>query len=144
VQHLNSPEFTSKVDNIVNLLKLEFPETSLDLKPNLRESCTLRRNYLDSIDIAIHFPGKSIMCQCEIIVIHIRFYIHPDYEKPYFTGVEAVGYDDYVPMWIYSTVDYSKFFGIKEPMASGQRKLQYVFNQIFCIFAAIQHDNLIP
>jgi hypothetical protein len=144
VQHLNSPEFTSKLDKIANLFKLEFPETWIDLKPNLSESYTVTRNYLDSIDIAIHFPGKSILCQCNTIVVHIRFYIHPDYEKPYFTAIEAAGYDDYVAMWIYSSVDCSRFFGIKQPMTSGQRKLKCIFNEIFCIFGAMQHNNLIP
>ncbi|MBF2062959.1 MAG: hypothetical protein IGS39_00770 [Calothrix sp. C42_A2020_038] len=137
MQRLNSSEFASKVDIIANLFKLAFPETWVDLKPNLNESSTLRKNYLDSIDIAIHFPGKSILCQCSIIIVHIRFYVHPDYEKPYFTAIEAAGYDDTLLMWVYSGVDCSRFYGVQEPMTSGQSKLKYVFNQIFDIFARV-------
>jgi hypothetical protein len=144
VQHSNSPEFTSKIDIVAKLLKVEFPETQIDLAPSLDESCTIRKSYLDSISIAIHFPGKSILCQCNIILIHIRFYIHPDYAKPYFIGIDAVGYDDFIQMWIYSSVNCSKFCGLKEPITSGQNKLKYIFDRIFNIFADTYHDNLTP
>lgn len=141
MQHLDSPEFTSKVGIVANLLKLEFPETRIDLAPSMEESYTLRKSYLDSIHIAIHFPGRSIQCQCSTILIHIRFYIHPDYEKPYFIGIDAVGYDDFARMWMYSGVNCSSFFGIKEPMTSGQKKLKYIFDRIYGIFA---DNNLAP
>jgi hypothetical protein len=142
MQHFKSSEFTFKVNTVANMLKLEFSDTRIDLAPMLEESYTLKQSYIDSIHIAMHFPGQSIPCQCNTILIHIRFYIHPSYEKPYFIGVDAVGYDGFVQLWMYSSVNCSQFRGIKQPITSGQEKLKRIFDKIFRIFADTHHNNL--
>ncbi|WP_009631247.1 hypothetical protein [Synechocystis sp. PCC 7509] len=127
-------ELTSKIASVVNLFKSEFPEIKSDLKPWQNDPETRELIDPDSIDIGLHFPGRSKLFQSRSILIQIRFYQDPMNNKVSCIGVEAAGFDHRGKQWRLSTVEDWRCEGETQPKPEAGEQLKHFCRQIIELF----------
>ena len=127
-------ELTSKIATVVNLFKSEFPEIKSDLKPWQNDPETRELIDPDSIDIGLHFPGRSKLFQSRSILIQIRFYQDPINNQVSCIGVEAAGFDHRGKQWRLSTVEDWRCEGETQPTPEASQQLKHFCRQIIELF----------
>ena len=127
-------ELASKIATVVNLFKSEFPDVRADLKPWTNDPGTRELVDPDSIDLGIHFPGRSKPFQSRSILIQIRFYQDPLNGSRSCIGIEVAGFDHRGKQWRLSTVEDWSFVGSAQPDPEPSKKLKQVCRQILELF----------
>lgn len=129
-----SIEFASKIATVIRLLKAEFPDLRVDLRPWANDRDTRSLVDPDSIDLGFHFPGVSRLFHCRSFLVQIRFHSDPDSQIKQVIGIEVGGFDHRGKQWTFSTIHRWMFAGdiIPEP-AAGDR-LKRCCMQIFDVF----------
>lgn len=133
-ERATNTELASKIAATVNLVKSEFPDVRVDLKPWANDRDT--RNLVDpeSIDLGFHFPGRSRRWQSRSILLQIRFHQDSVANLDRAIGVEAVGFDHQGKQWQFSTIEQWRFSGTACPEAEVARQLKAFCQQILELF----------
>ena len=133
-EQATSLETASKIATITNLIKTDFPDARVDLKPWTNDPDTRELLDPDSIDIGFHFPGRSRLFQCRSVLIQIRF--HPDLETQIrrAIGIEAAGFDHKGKQWRFSTVESWVFEGEGQPVLEAATRLKEFCQGVLKIF----------
>lgn len=135
-EQATSLETASKIATITNLIKTDFPDARVDLKPWLNDPEIRDQIDPDSIDISFHFPGRSRLFQCRTVLVQIR--LHWDEETPVrrAIGIEVAGFDHKGKQWQFSTIQNWAVEGEGQPAPEAVTRLKEfcqrgleVFNQ---------------
>lgn len=129
-------EIASKIATIVNLLKTEFPDARVDLKPWMNDPDTREWVDPDSIDLGFHFPGRSWRFQSRSILLQIRFYQDPETQVRRAIGIEAAGFDHKGKQWQFSTVEDWHFEGESRPRPEAAAELKGFCRKALEVFNA--------
>lgn len=133
---------TTKIAAVVNLVKQEFPDMKVDLKPWANDPDTRELVDPDSIDLAFHLPGWSRRCQARSLLLQIRLFRDPISEEQRAIGVEAVGLSFQGEQWRLSTVGNWQLIGQNLPQAPVQTQLRQICEKILLLFGSdTQHRD---
>jgi hypothetical protein len=127
-------EIVNKIAAVVNLFQSEFPDTSADLAPWVKNTETDRYEDPYSLDIAFHFYRRGWNCNSSAILMQIRFHRDRVTKQIYIIGVELGGYEYWEKRWQFSTIDDWQFFGSQIPNSDAKTKLKSICRQILGIF----------
>ncbi len=127
-------ELTSKIATVVNLFKLEFPDSKADFKPWRNDPDTQEWIDPDSIDLGFHFPGWSRQLQCKSILVQIRFHQEFSTLEKSLIGLELAGFNHLGMAWRLSTVENWQLVGCFLPSQDCQEKLKSFSRQVFSLF----------
>lgn len=127
-------ETASKIATIVNLLKTDFPDARVDLKPWANDPDTRDLIDPDSIDLSFHFPGRSRLFQSRSILLQIRFHQDPETQTRRAIGIDAAGFDHKGKQWRFSTVQDWHFEGENHPKPEGASNLKDFCRKVLCLF----------
>ncbi len=125
---------TSKIATIVNLLKAEFPDARVDLKPWANDPDTRELIDPDSIDLGFHFPGRSRLFQSRSILLQIRFHQDLETQTRRAIGIEAAGFDHRGKQWQFSTVQNWQFEGESSPAPNAATQLKEFCQNAIALF----------
>lgn len=140
-EQANSIETVSKIAAVVNLFKSQFPTTSADLTPWLKNAETAKFDDMDAIDIAFHFPCRSFTCQCQVILMQIRLPGSAGINSQRAIGVEVSGHDSMGQQWRFTTADRREFWGLILPLPDAEQKLRYICLQILQLFNLVTSSS---
>jgi len=127
-------EVASQIATVINLLKSQFPDARVDMKPWMNDPCTQELVDPDSIDLGFHFPGFSRSFQSRSVLIQIRFH-HDRLENAYRAiGIEVTGYSHKGQQWRFSTVENWHFEGETQPNPDTASKLKQFCRQTLALF----------
>lgn len=128
---------TAKIAAVVNLVKQEFPDMKVDLKPWANDPSTRELVDPNSIDLAFHLPGWSRRCQARSLLLQIRLFRDPISEEQRAIGVEAVGLSFQGEQWRLSTVGDWQLVGSNLPQADIQKQLRKICEMILLLFGSV-------
>lgn len=134
VEQAKTFDVVSKIASIVNLVKSEFPGVSVDLKPWKDDPDTQDLVDPESIDLGIHFPGRSSAYQSRCILVQIRFHIDPVEGDRRPLGIEALGYDHRGQQWRFSTIENWGFYGRVSPNPEACQQFRQAFRKVYDLF----------
>ncbi|MEM8718558.1 MAG: hypothetical protein AAGE84_04520 [Cyanobacteria bacterium P01_G01_bin.39] len=137
-EQVKSLAMISKVEAIVHLFRIEFPECLADLKPWVQTKETEKFEDPSSIDIAFHFPDANLSCRCQSVLMQLK--IHQDLNQQYYQaiGIRLSGYAAYQEQWQFSTVGYWEFSGMFKPEIVAQEQFKRICCQTLQLFNAYQ------
>jgi hypothetical protein len=127
-------DIAGKIATIVNLLKTEFPDARVDLKPWANDPDTRDLVDPDSIDLGFHFPGRSWLFQSRSILLQIRFHQDPETAITRAIGIEAAGFDHKGKQWQFSTVHEWNFEGENHPKPEAAANLKEFCRKALAVF----------
>ncbi|MBW4630225.1 MAG: hypothetical protein KME49_33125 [Brasilonema octagenarum HA4186-MV1] len=130
----NSVEIVSKIAAVVNLFRSQFPDSSADLSPWLKNSETEKFDDPHSVDLAFHFYKRSFLCQSYSILMQIRLSKEAQIQTQRVVGVELSGHDYMGQLWRFATTGSWEFWGVTPPLPEAQEKLRQICHQIFNLF----------
>lgn len=133
-EQAKSFEAVSKIAALVSLFKSEFAHVSIDLNPWQNDPDTQELVDPDSIDLGLHFPGRSGSYQSRCILVQIRFYCDPVEGQRRALGIEAMGYDHRGQQWRFSTVEHWQFSGTAVPSQEAKEKFKRIFQRVLELF----------
>ncbi len=133
-EQATSLETASKIATITNLIKTDFPDARVDLKPWANDPDTRELIDPDSIDMGFHFPGRSRLFQCRSVLIQIRFHLDSETQVRRAIGIEAAGFDHKGKQWQFSTVQTWTFEGEGQPALEAAARLKAFCQRILGIF----------
>ena len=133
-ERANSIALMGGIAATVNLVKHQFPDLRVDMKPWLPDEAA--QEWIDphSIDIGFHFPGLSRSCACRSILMQIRFFDDPEDGRSRAIGTELAGYDHRGQCWRFSTVEQWTFSGEESPKPEMREKFKTICRQVFEVF----------
>ncbi len=133
-EQATSLETASKIATITNLIKTDFPDARVDLKPWANDPDTRELIDPDSIDIGFHFPGRSRLFQCRSVLIQIRFHLDLETQVRRAIGIEAAGFDHKGKQWQFSTVQNWTVEGEGQPAPESAARLKAFCQRVLAIF----------
>lgn len=133
-EQATSLELASKIATVTNLIKTDFPDARVDLKPWANDPDTRELIDPESIDLGFHFPGRSRSFQCRSTLIQIRFHLDPETQDRRAIGIEAAGFDHKGKQWQFSTVQHWTFEGESQPAAEAEARLKAFCQRALEIF----------
>ncbi|MGG6264798.1 hypothetical protein ACQ4M3_01885 [Leptolyngbya sp. AN03gr2] len=133
-EQATSLETASKIATVTNLVKTDFPDARVDLKPWANDPDTRELIDPDSIDIGFHFPGRSRLFQCRSVLVQIRFHSDVETQKRRAIGIEAAGFDHKGKQWQFSTVQNWQFEGEGQPAPEAAARLKLFCQRVVEIF----------
>lgn len=127
-------EVASQIATVINLLKSQFPDARVDMKPWMNDPDTQEWVDPDSIDLGFHFPGFSRSLQSRSVLIQIRFH-HDRLDNAHRAiGIEVTGYSHKGQQWRFSTVENWRFEGETQPNPDMENKLKHFCRQTLALF----------
>lgn len=133
-EQATSLELASKIATVTNLIKTDFPDARVDLKPWANDPDTRELIDPESIDLGFHFPGRSRSFQCRSALIQIRFHLDPEAHARRAIGIEAAGFDHKGKQWQFSTVQHWIFEGESQPAPEAEARLKAFCQRVLEIF----------
>lgn len=133
-EQATSLETASKIAAITNLIKTDFPDARVDLKPWLNDPETRDQVDPDSIDIGFHFPGRSRLFQCRSVLIQIRFHSDDETLVRRAIGMEVAGFDHKGKQWQFSTVQSWAVEGEGQPAPDSVARLKEFCQRVLEVF----------
>ncbi|MBW4441575.1 MAG: hypothetical protein KME10_10145 [Plectolyngbya sp. WJT66-NPBG17] len=133
-EQATSLETASKIATITNLIKTDFPDARVDLKPWANDPDTRELIDPDSIDIGFHFPGRSRLFQSRSVLIQIRFHLDSEMHVRRAIGIEAAGFDHKGKQWQFSTIQNWAFDGDGQPAPEASTRLKAFCQRVLEIF----------
>jgi len=133
-EQATSLETASKIATVTNLIKIDFPDARVDLKPWANDPDTRKLIDPDSIDIGFHFPGRSRLFQCRSVLIQIRFHLDSEMQVRRAIGIEAAGFDHKGKQWQFSTVQDWAVEGEGQPALESAARLKAFCQRVLEIF----------
>lgn len=133
-EQATSLETASKIATITNLIKTDFPDARVDLKPWANDPDTREQVDPDSIDIGFHFPGRSRLFQCRSVLIQIRFHSDDETHIRRAIGIEAAGFDHQGKQWQMSTVQDWIAEGEGQPSPESVMRLKEFCQRVLEVF----------
>ncbi|WP_080807735.1 hypothetical protein [Halomicronema hongdechloris] len=133
-EQATSIEFATKIATVVRMVKTEFPDLRVDLKPWANDDATRELTDPDSIDLGFHFPGVSRLFKCRSLLMQIRFHADPDIPQPRVIGIEIGGFDHRGKQWNLSTIGAWGFTGNVSPEHTVAEQLKSCCRRVYAIF----------
>jgi hypothetical protein len=133
-EQATSLEIASKIATITHLIKTNFPDARVDLKPWKNDPDTREQVDPDSIDISFSFPGRSRLFQCNTILLQIRFHSDDETHVRKAIGIEVAGFDHKGKQWQLSTVQDWIPEGEGQPYAESVMRLKEFCQRVLEIF----------
>ncbi|MCU0551493.1 MAG: hypothetical protein MUC48_19290 [Leptolyngbya sp. Prado105] len=133
-EQATSLETASKIATITNLIKTDFPDARVDLKPWANDPDTREQVDPDSIDIGFHFPGRSRLFQCRSVLVQIRFHFDDETQVRRAIGIEAAGFDHKGKQWQLSTVQNWIPEGEGQPAPESVARLKEFCQRVLDVF----------
>lgn len=139
-EQATSINIASKIATVVNLMRSEFSDLSVDLSPCLspwlNSAETRRFDDPNSIDLGFHFPGCSFTGQSRSILMQIRL---PDVGETQVEGTQTVavelsGHCHSGQQWHYATSGAEEFWGIALPLPQAQIQFKQICRQVVRLF----------
>lgn len=134
MEQANSIERISQIGAVVNLFKSQFPDSSVNLSPWVKDENTAKFDDPDSIDFAFHFPRRSFVCQSQTILMQIRLPGTTIANPQRVIGVELSGHDYMGQQWRFATAGRWEFWGTVLPLPDAEQKLRQICLQILQVF----------
>jgi hypothetical protein len=136
-EQATSLETASKIAAITNLIKQEFSDTRVDLKPWANDPDTRDQIDPDSIDIGFHFPGRSRLFQCRSVLVQIRFHFDDETQVRKAIGIEVAGFDHRGKQWQFSTIQNWAIEGEGRPTGESVTRLKEFCQRVLTVFNQI-------
>ncbi|MGB3532446.1 MAG: hypothetical protein WBA13_02905 [Microcoleaceae cyanobacterium] len=133
-EQAKSIEFLSKIATVMNLFTSEFPDTSVDLSPWLKNTETAKFDDPDSIDLAFHFQQRSFACQSQCILMQIRLPPASKANSYRKMSIELSGHDYTGQQWRFDTTRQHVFWGRVLPLPEAEEKLRPLCITILQLF----------
>lgn len=133
-EQATSLETASKIATITNLIKTDFPDARVDLKPWANDPDTREQIDPDSIDIGFHFPGRSRLFQCRSVLVQIRFHLDEPTQVRRAIGIEAAGFDHQGKQWQFSTIQHWAVEGEGQPTSESVSRLREFCQRVLAVF----------
>ncbi|MEL6438970.1 MAG: hypothetical protein AAFQ80_06925 [Cyanobacteria bacterium J06621_8] len=137
-EQIKSLEAIGKIEAVVHLFRVEFPECLADLKPWIQSEENIQQNDPNSIDIGFHFPDVNYACSCRSILMQVKVHRDSQYGERAI-GICLAGYGAYQEQWQFSTVEYWEFSGMSKPKIKAQETLKKVCRRILELFNASEN-----
>lgn len=133
-EQATSLETASKIATITNLIKTDFSDARVDLKPWANDPDTRDQLDPDSIDIGFHFPGRSRLFQCRSVLLQIRFHLDDETQLRRAIGLEVAGFDHKGKQWQFSTIQNWTVEGEGQPAPESVTRLKEFCQRVLEVF----------
>ncbi len=121
-EQATSPEVTSKIAAMINLVKQQFPRAKANLKPWTNDPDTQEWLDPDSIDIGFNLPAGNTLMQ-------LRFH------ENRLIGIEALCFGPFGNQrWKFSTIGDWSFQGSTPPPPGFRHTLKQICQELFVLF----------
>lgn len=140
-EQAKSIEFLSKIATVVNLFTSEFPDTSVDLSPWLKNAETAQFDDPHSIDLAFHFRQRSFTCHSQCILMQIRLPPTSEANSYREMSIELSGHDYLGQQWRFDTIRRHLFWGRVLPLPEAEQKLKKICMNILQLFEPVTKSS---